>query len=76
MTADYRTPPRAERPRAVNLVGLRKMRIGPIWPSDPDREIGMRGTIAPSGTEPHWMAYREYRRARRRASRATRRANR
>jgi hypothetical protein len=73
---DFATPPLEERPRAVNLAALRKLRIGPIWPSDPDREVGMRGVPDPKGTSRRWVEYRSDRARRRRASRATRRAQR
>jgi hypothetical protein len=43
---EFSTLPRDERPLSVNRRALKRMRIGPIFPSDPDRLVGMRGTPA------------------------------
>lgn len=76
MTAEFRTLPRSERPRAKNLAALRRTKIGPIFPSDPDRMVGMRGTVPTTGTEPDWPAHRRWRQRHRRIARASRRTNR
>lgn len=76
MTAEFRTAPKSERPLARNLAALRALRIGPIWATDPDRQVGMRGTVPPKGTDPDWPAYRRWRQRRRQIARASRRVGR
>lgn len=72
----FRTLPKDKRPRALTLAALRKTRIGPIFPQDPDREIGMRGVPDPKGTKRRWTAYRARRRVLRNLAAASRRRNR
>lgn len=85
----FDTLPRDLRPLSVNLAALRKTRIGPLFPRDPDAKIGMRGVpVGQRATRPgaavtrikggarHWMEHRVRRRARRLVASASRAANR
>lgn len=88
IVAPFRTLPRELRPRAVNLAALRKIKVGPIFASDPNALKGMRGVpvgqrVSRPGTATrlkggvrHWMEHRADRRARRLVARASRAANR
>lgn len=76
MKAEFHTLPKDERPLAVNRKALKKMRIGPIFASDPNALVGMRGVPDPLGTLRRWSEYRVIRRRRRLAANASRAANR
>lgn len=85
----YATLPPEERPRAVTLAALRKLRIGPLFPRDAGARLfsGMRGTprsvVSEHGNPPEAPtaspitdAYRTHRAVRRRIANASRRRNR
>lgn len=46
------------------IEALKGVKIGPIFPEDPNRVLGMRGQKRPGTKNADWMTYRENRRVR------------
>jgi len=61
--------------RHPKLADLKGKKIGPVFPPDPDRELGMRGVESKDTKNHNWPEYRARRNRRNKIAKGSRRKN-